>query len=60
MLLAELLHDGLQLVVLVHLSKDNNLPELAHSLAARVLKHHAAKLYVAPRHQPTPVFEVPA
>lgn len=57
-LLASLLHDALKYVVLVHLSEENNTPEHARGLAARVLNGHPAELHVAPRHQPTPVFEI--
>jgi phosphoribosyl 1,2-cyclic phosphodiesterase len=59
-LLAGLLHEALQLVVLVHLSEENNRPELAHEMAARVLQHHGAALHVAPRDKPTPLFEIRA
>lgn len=57
-LLADLLHDGLQIVVLVHLSADNNTPELAFDMASRVLAEHGAQLHVAQRHKPTGVFTV--
>jgi len=57
-LLAELLHDKLKIVVLVHLSEENNNPELAHEMAARVLARHGAQLHVAQRHKPTGVFTV--
>lgn len=57
-LLADLLHDQLKIVVLVHLSEENNNPELAHEMAARVLAQHGAQLIVAQRHKPTGVFTV--
>lgn len=59
-LLDELLHDGLQAVVLVHLSENNNTPEVAQRLAAGVLRGHGAALHVATQDTPTPVFEVRA
>ena len=57
-LLAELLHEALQVVVLVHVSEENNTPDLAYTMAARILERHRAKLHVAKRHQPTGVFEI--
>ncbi len=57
-LLASLLHDGLQLVVLAHISQENNTPQLARELACRVLENHRAEVFVARQDQPTPIFEV--
>jgi phosphoribosyl 1,2-cyclic phosphodiesterase len=57
-LLASLLHDALQIVVLVHLSQENNSPDLAHKMAADVLKGHRAELYVAHQDVPTPLFAI--
>ncbi len=57
-LLHHLLHDTLRTVVLVHLSENNNRPELAQSMAEQVLQGHSAKLYVAAQDAPTPFFEV--
>ncbi|MCX5769925.1 MAG: MBL fold metallo-hydrolase [Candidatus Hydrogenedentes bacterium] len=59
-LLASLLHDRLRVVVLAHLSDENNRVELALSLAAGVLGDHPAQLHVAHRHRPTPMFELTA
>lgn len=59
-LLALLVHDDLQVVVLAHLSKENNRPELARDLAAKVLGEHSARLHVAHQDKPTPVFEIHA
>ena len=59
-LLAGLLHDALQVVVLVHLSRENNCPDLARKLAAGVLKDHRAVLHVADQDVPTPLFEIRA
>ena len=57
-LLAHVLHDALRLVVLVHISEENNTKELAHSVAARAMKGHGAELHVAWQDRPTPVFEI--
>ena len=59
-LLAGLLHDSLQVVVLAHLSKDNNTPEQARKMAAQVLGDHPAALHVAAREKPTPLLEIRA
>lgn len=59
-LLASLVHDRLRVVVLAHLSEENNRAELALSLAAGVLGDHPAQLHVAQRRQPTPLFELTA
>jgi phosphoribosyl 1,2-cyclic phosphodiesterase len=57
-LLAHVLHDALRLVVLVHISEENNTKELAQSVAAQAMRGHAAQLHVAWQDRPTPVFEV--
>ena len=59
-LLASLLHDALRVVVLAHLSHENNSPELARKMAAHVLRGHPAELHIALQDAPTPVFEVTA
>jgi phosphoribosyl 1,2-cyclic phosphodiesterase len=59
-LLASLVHDRLQVVVLAHLSDENNRAELAHEMAACVLGDHGAQLHVAERGRPTPLFELTA
>ncbi len=59
-LLSDLLHDELHLVVAVHISKENNTDEKARKMAARVLRAHAAELYIANQDGPTPLFEVSA
>jgi len=59
-LLASLLHDGLETVVLAHLSEENNTVRHAYEMASRVLEHHPAELFVARQDQPTRVFEVGA
>ncbi len=55
-LLDDLLHEALRLVVLVHISQENNREDLAHRMAARVLEGHAARLVVASRERPTELF----
>jgi phosphoribosyl 1,2-cyclic phosphodiesterase len=59
-LLAKVLHDDLKLVVLVHVSQENNTEERAKEMAARVLhnQNSSARLVVAAQDRPTPVFEV--
>ena len=57
-LLAHILHDALRLVVLVHISEENNTKELAQSVAAQAMRGHAAELHVAWQDRPTPVFEI--
>ena len=59
-LLKQLLHDGLRLVVLVHVSRENNSEDLAYRMAAQVLKHHPAELMIAQQDRPTPLFHVHA
>jgi len=57
-LLDDLLHDQLRTVVLVHLSENNNRPDLVQKMAAQVLHGHPAQLYIAEQDKPTPFFEV--
>ena len=57
-LLAHIVHDALRLVVLVHISEENNTKELAQSVAAKAMRGHAAELHVAWQDRPTPVFEI--
>jgi phosphoribosyl 1,2-cyclic phosphodiesterase len=57
-LLSDLLHDALQVVVLVHLSEENNTREHAFEMASRVLDGHEAELFVARQDRPTRVFEI--
>jgi phosphoribosyl 1,2-cyclic phosphodiesterase len=59
-LLSNLMHDALQQVVLVHISQENNTPELARSMAARVLHGHEADLHIASQDHATPLFEIGA
>ena len=57
-LLAGLLHDGLQFVVLAHLSQENNTGELAQALASRIMARHPARLVVAEQDRPTPLLAI--
>lgn len=61
-LLSELAHDGLRLVVLVHISEENNDAGLAREMAMRALARCAGstppEVYVATQDQPTELFEL--
>jgi phosphoribosyl 1,2-cyclic phosphodiesterase len=57
-LLHHLLHDALRTVVLVHISENNNAPELVRRMAEGVLRGHGATLHVAEQDAPTPLIEV--
>ncbi|HOZ47776.1 MAG TPA: MBL fold metallo-hydrolase [Candidatus Hydrogenedentes bacterium] len=57
-LLGSLIHEGLDLVVLAHISQENNTPERARSWAERVLQGHQTQLVVAGQDAPTPLFVV--
>ena len=57
-LLSELLHERLRLVVLVHVSEENNDHQLAYQTAGRVLQGRNVELHVAMQDKPTPLFTV--
>lgn len=57
-LLHALLHPELRTVVLVHISENNNAPDVARRMAEQVLRGHQASLHVASHHDPTPLFEI--
>lgn len=57
-LLHDLLHDDLRTVLLVHISENNNQPDIARRMAQGVLKNHPATLHVAEQDEPTPLFEI--
>ena len=59
-LLHSLLHDGLQHVILVHISENNNSLELVEQRVRGVLKRHPASVFMATQDAPTPLFEVRA
>ena len=56
--LAQLVHKELKLVVLAHLSEENNTPDLALQNARAVLSHANIPVHVATQDRPTPLFEV--
>lgn len=56
--LQRLQHPELQVVVLAHVSRDNNTWELAHRAGRDALAGHAARIHVAQQDAATPVFEV--
>ncbi|MDO5725612.1 MAG: MBL fold metallo-hydrolase [Tissierellia bacterium] len=64
--LTELLNGKNETVILGHLSKDNNTPDIAYETVAKILKDHKYKiedskdliLKVAPRYEPTDIIEI--
>ena len=57
-LLSHLIHAALQVVVLVHISQENNTHDVALKLAQGVLKDRSVRLFAAAQNAPTPVFEL--
>lgn len=57
-LLAEVLHDGLEYVVAAHVSQENNSRRHVHEMASRVLEDHPAQLFVARQDEPTRMFHL--
>ncbi len=57
-LLRQLRHEALRLVVLAHISRDNNTPELACALAREALDGLPVQILAAPSDVVSPVFEV--
>ena len=57
-LLSGLVHEALEVVVLAHLSQENNTRILARDLAAQALEGHPARLCVARQDQATPLFAI--
>ena len=57
-MLKELSHDALRLVVLTHISRDNNTPDLACRLARQALGARPVQVIAAPADVASPVFEV--
>ena len=57
-LLHSVMHKDLQHVILVHISENNNCPDLVVQRVQGVLKTHPAAMYVATQDAPTPLFEV--
>ena len=58
--LEDLIHDGLEHVVLAHLSETNNLPERAYETARDILPVNGQKLHltIAAQDNPTPLFSL--
>ncbi len=56
--LCQLLHRDLKLVVLAHISEENNTPELALQNALSALSSTGIPVYLASQNSPTPVFEI--
>ncbi len=57
--LKSVLHDGLQHIVLAHLSETNNSPRLAlESVIPKLDPHYQRRLHVAAQGQPSPLFEI--
>lgn len=57
-LLHQVKHEGLQTVVLMHLSEANNRPELVERHAREGLKGCAAHVHISRQDQPTPIFSL--
>lgn len=57
-LLAHVMHDHLHIVVLVHISEENNTHDLALQMAEGVVKRRPVRLFTAAQNRPTPVFEL--
>lgn len=55
-LLHSLMHDALQVVVLVHVSQENNCPELVTRMATQAMGERRVQLCVAYQDRPTPLF----
>lgn len=57
-LLKSLLHAALRTIVLVHISENNNTPELVKRNALGAVGNHPANIFLATQDAPTPLFEV--
>lgn len=57
-LLSQVLHDALRVVVLVHISAENNTADLALRMARQVVRDLPVQLVAACQDRPTPVFEL--
>jgi phosphoribosyl 1,2-cyclic phosphodiesterase len=57
-LLAHLMHDALKLVVLTHISQENNTPEEALRIVSSVVKNGQTRVHVAHQDRPTEMFEI--
>ncbi len=57
-LLSAVKHSGLRLVVLMHMSATNNLPELARLVASQALGQDAPEMIIAEQNHPTPLMSL--
>ncbi len=57
-LLASLVHEALRYVVLIHISEENNTPELASHMARHAIRGAQAEVHIARQNGPTPVFNL--
>lgn len=57
-LLKTMIHDALSLVVLMHISEQNNTPERVRDMVSMVMRGHPAKIHLAEQNAPTPMFEL--
>ncbi len=57
-LISELQHDSLELVVLVHISENNNHPELVTKMARQAILNPDVGLFLAEQDAPTPMFQI--
>lgn len=57
-LLAGLVHEALRYVVLIHISEENNTPELAYRMARQAINGVEAEVHIARQDGPTPVFNL--
>lgn len=57
-LLSKVLHEALRVVVLVHISAENNTPDLALRMAGQVIRDLPVQLVAAFQDRPTPLFDL--
>lgn len=57
-LLSSVMHDALRLVVLIHISDENNTHDRALDMARGVIRDRPVQLHVARKDKPTPMFEL--
>ena len=57
-LLSNVLHEALRVVVLVHISAENNTHDLALRMAGRVIRDLPVQLVAASQDRPTPLFDL--
>lgn len=59
-IVSQIIHPGLENLILAHLSETNNTPELAEQEMSNYLREikHTARLIIADQHKPTPIVKV--